>query len=91
MRGYPRNYLSMHRIYRQNGQKIFEEDIVSTGNTDEYLGVVKQDDDNAGLTVSFDGMTENFRELFFIEKVELEIIGNIYDNPELLEASNEQS
>lgn len=68
----------------KNGTKIFEGDILSTGNTDEYLGVVEWDSDNTGLAVLFDGMFESFRELLFIDEVKVEVIGNIYDNPELL-------
>lgn len=71
----------------KNGKKIFEGDILSTGNPDDYYGIVEWDEKNPGLAVSFGGLFEGFEELIFIDKVELEIIGNIYDNPELLEVS----
>lgn len=71
----------------KNGKKIFEGDILSTGNSDEYFGVVEWIEENSGLAVSFNCLAETFEELILFDKVELEIIGNIYDNPELLEIS----
>lgn len=71
----------------KNGTKIFEGDILSTGNFDEYFGVVEWIEENSGLAVSFNCLAETFEELILFDKVELEIIGNIYDNSELLEIS----
>lgn len=68
----------------KNGTKIFEGDILSTGNFDEYFGVVEWIEENSGLAVSFNCLAETFEELILFDKVELEIIGNIHDNPELL-------
>lgn len=69
----------------KNGKKIFEGDIVSDGNPDNYLGIVEWSDYNKGLVVSFGGLPENFHELISVDRVEFDIIGNIHDNPELLE------
>lgn len=71
----------------KNGTKIFEGDILSTGNSDEYFGVVEWIEENSGLAVSFNCLAETFEELILFDKVELEIIGNIHDNPELMEVS----
>ena len=71
----------------KNGNKIFEGDIVSTGNSDDYLGVVEWEKDNAGLAVSFDGLFEKFEEINFVDKVKLEVIGTIHDDSDLLEVS----
>lgn len=70
----------------KNGNKIFEGDILSTGNPDEFFGVVEWIEENSGFAVSFNGLVETFEELILLDKVELEIIGNIHDNPELLES-----
>lgn len=66
----------------KNGQKIFEGDIISgLGNT--Y--VCKWDEGNVEFTV-FDGK-ESFG-LAYAAYPCMEVVGNIHDNPELLEVSD---
>ena len=63
----------------KNGKKIFEGDICEY---DGYIGVVEFDTDDSMFTFTYD---ENIETNFgCIYGAELEVIGNIYDNPELL-------
>ena len=65
----------------QNGTKIFEGDIVDILTENEEIGVVEWDD--GGFIVSADGFCVDFHTN--INGTDLEVIGNIHDNPELLE------
>lgn len=64
----------------KNGEKIFEGDIVDILTENEEIGVVKWDD--GGFIVSADGFCVDFQHN--INGTDVEIIGNIHDNPELL-------
>ena len=63
----------------KNGKKIFEGDIVEY--KEEY-GEIAYDDKQAMFIVQFDTWCTDFDHIY---PYELEIIGNIHDNPELLE------
>ena len=68
----------------KNGKKIFEGDIVDILTENEKIGVVAYED--GGFLVNADGFCVDFHSN--INGTDLEVIGNIYDNPELLEAQS---
>ena len=63
----------------KNGKKIFEGDIVAYRG-DEY-GVIVYDKKTARFCVEFDVWSTDFDHLY---GKEIEVIGNIHDNPELI-------
>lgn len=75
----------------RNGNRIFEGDILRCCLGDKIdIGVVQYDDRIAAFIVLFTDGVLTFLD-FFTEKVETwyEVIGNIHDNPELLDATSE--
>ena len=69
----------------KNNVKIFEGDIVTVENpniSDDEYGIVKFDNDGAMFIVEFDTFTVDFGNN--IDSNQCKIIGNIFDNPELL-------
>ena len=74
-------------IKDKNGTKIFEGDIVKKNvNGRELKGLVKYKDCAFGVMINDDG-----NGLFLCFFNDCEVIGNIYDNPELLEVDNENT
>ena len=67
-----------------NDKKIFEGDIVYY-DYEEERGVVEWDNDTARFIITFSTFTVDFDNVYGNE---LEVIGNIYDNPELLGGEN---
>ena len=65
------------------GKKIFEGDIVDILTESEEIGVVAYDD--GGFWVNADGFCVDFHSN--INGTDLEVIGNIHDNPELVEVA----
>lgn len=65
----------------KNGRKIFEGDTVWNSYDEDY-GKVEWDNDMAKFIITFSTFTVDFDNVY---GEELEIDGNVYDNPEHLE------
>ena len=102
-RGYkvvPETVCQFTGLYDKNGRKIFEGDIVSgTAYSSEWIGVIVWIDEIASFGVRYFRRTdptawENSSILTAVsrnrqDKFAAQVIGNIYDNPELLEGRDE--
>ena len=66
----------------KNGRKIFEGDIVWNSYNEDY-GKVEWDNDTARFIITCSTFTVNFNSVW---SEELEIVGNVFDTPELLKA-----
>ena len=78
-------------LFDKNGTKIFEGDIVTIENpniSDDEYGIVKFDNDGAMFIVKFDTFTVDFGNN--IDGNQCEIIGNIFDNSELLKGEENE-
>lgn len=64
----------------KNGDRIFEGDIVAYRGDEN--GVIDYDEESARFCVVFDTWSTDFDHLY---GKELEVVGNIHDNPELME------
>ncbi|MCO4511454.1 hypothetical protein Si110_00729 [Streptococcus infantarius subsp. infantarius] len=74
----------------ENGKEIFEGDIVKFSDCDDdvYVTPVVWDKNYACFGVSFTGkypISFDYLEEFYTELKDIEVVGNIYENPELLE------
>ena len=69
----------------KNGEKIWENDIVEVTGEEGYF-VCEWDEDTARFVLNGDGMTVDFDNYWAYE---IEVVGNIFDNPDLLEVSDE--
>ena len=65
-----------------NGEDIYEGDIVRTSDNDDELAVVEWDDEDLRFTVTHGNVVNGLGEEYYPREVE--VVGNIYDNPELL-------
>lgn len=73
----------------KNGKEIYEGDIVkfSDCDNDAYVTPVVWDNNYACFGVSFSGkypISFDYLEEFYTELKDIEVVGNIYENPELL-------
>lgn len=67
----------------KNGAKIFEGDIVKTYDPDDSPAVVVYDESETQYGIIIDNIYYCLGEVF--RGIDLEVIGNIHDNPELIE------
>ena len=74
--------LCQHTGLTENGKKIWENDIVEIASEDGYF-LCEWDDDTARYNLNGDGLTVDFDNYW---SYEVEIVGNIFDNADLLEA-----
>lgn len=65
----------------KNGKKIWENDIVEVAGEDGYFKC-EWDEDTARFALNGDGLMVDFDNCYGYE---CEVVGNIFDNPELLE------
>ena len=65
-----------------NGEDIYEGDIVRASDNDDELAVVEWDDEDLRFTVTHGHVVNGLGEEYYPREVE--VVGNIYDNPELL-------
>ena len=69
----------------RNGVKIFEGDIVNYNCEPGYVGFDKE---NAEFLIFFSKWTAGFDSIYCDRNAE--VIGNVYDNPELLEVNSDE-
>ena len=65
----------------KNGTKIFEGDIVLVDEYEQEIAIIKWDEECGNFYFELDNLYLTFDEYYANE---LEVVGNIYDNPELL-------
>lgn len=76
-------------LYDKNGRKIFEGDIVNFYNDDGEFSPYEVRWQDSGFSVLMNGNPDLFDVLDDFFSRRCEVIGNIYDNPELLKGGNE--
>ena len=76
----------------KNGTKIFEDDVViiSSRSIDEEDGIalIEWDEDDARFIFAWGNLVAGFDDFY---SYEIEVIGNIHDNPELMEEEEVQN
>ena len=70
------------------GKEIYEGDIVRTSDNDDELAVVEWDDEDLRFTVTHGNVVNGLGEGYYSREVE--VIGNMYDNPELLGGAHDE-
>ena len=64
-----------------NGTEIYDGDIVRTDDEDEELAIIEWGDDTLKFMVTHGNVCSDLGEYY---PREIEVVGNIYDNPELI-------
>ena len=72
-------------LHDKNGKEIYEGDIVKIKYRDEDIGKVIYE--HNGFSIDVTNMNKNYRRVSFVDNF-IEVIGNIYENPELLGGMN---
>ena len=70
------------------GKEIYEGDIVRTSDNDDELAVVEWDEEDLRFTVTHGNVVNGLGEEYYSREVE--VIGNMYDNPELLGGAHDE-
>lgn len=72
-------------LHDKNGKEIYEGDIVKIKYRDEDIGKVIYE--HNGFSIDVTNMNKNYGRVSFVNNF-IEVIGNIYENPELLGGMN---